>query len=97
VVVHPTTIEPGAGVASRTIPVPPGNWAEQVVAQLIPAGKLVTHPPPSPAKDTVTVTGAPDCTDSGFAALALDAPKTMEAPTATNERVRYLRDPITVE
>ena len=55
---QPANTEPAAGVAVRTIELPDGNVAEHVVPHEMPAGALVTLPLPSPARTTVSATGA---------------------------------------
>jgi hypothetical protein len=55
---QPPKTDPAAGAAVRTIELPDGKVAEQVVPHVIPAGALVTLPLPSPARTTVTATGA---------------------------------------
>ena len=54
---HPEKMEPGAGLAERVTLVPKGKLPEHVAPQLIPAGALVTVPPPLPAQLTVRLTG----------------------------------------
>src|SRR5438552_12579785 len=53
--VQPVKVEPATGVAVSVTAVPPAKLAEQVAAQLIPAGELVTVPLPVPAGVTVRV------------------------------------------
>jgi hypothetical protein len=55
---QPVKTEPALAVAVRTTELPEGKLAEQLVPQLMPAGALVTLPLPSPARTTVSVTGA---------------------------------------
>jgi hypothetical protein len=55
---QPEKTEPPAGVAVRTTELPDENVAEHVVPHVIPAGALVTVPLPTPARTTVTATGA---------------------------------------
>src|SRR5215510_6911720 len=55
---QPVKTEPPVAVAVRTTAPPDGKLAEQLVPQLMPAGALVTLPLPSPARTTVSVTGA---------------------------------------
>jgi hypothetical protein len=49
-------VEPAPACPLSVTVVPRGNWAEQIVPQLIPAGSLVTHPIPVPTLETVSVT-----------------------------------------
>ena len=56
--VQPAKVEPAAGVAVRVTTVPGVTDCEQLVPQLIPAGVLVTVPPPEPLFVTESVTGA---------------------------------------
>src|SRR5215208_1194657 len=46
---QPVKLSPDAGVAVRVTSVPSAKLAEQVAPQSIPAGLLVTVPPPLPA------------------------------------------------
>ena len=55
---QPVKTEPAAAVAVTTTGLPDGKLAEQLVPQEMPAGALVTTPLPSPARITVSVTGA---------------------------------------
>jgi hypothetical protein len=55
---QPVNVEPAAGVAVKVTAVPPVKDARQVVPQEIPAGALVTVPPPVP--DLVTVSEKDD-------------------------------------
>jgi hypothetical protein len=52
---QPVKVEPAAGAAVRVTIVPIENEAEQVVPQEMPAGLLVTVPPPLPDLETVNV------------------------------------------
>src|SRR5207247_9299048 len=52
---RPLKVEPAAGAAVSVTAVPLAKLAEQVAAQLIPAGELVTVPLPVPAGVTVRV------------------------------------------
>jgi hypothetical protein len=56
---QPENVEPAAGLAERVTLVPAGKLPEQVVPQLIPAGKLVTVPLPAPALPTVKEAAVP--------------------------------------
>lgn len=51
---HPTNVEPSAGVAVSVTTCPLAKFAEHVVGQLIPAGALMTLPVPVPASLTVS-------------------------------------------
>jgi hypothetical protein len=51
---QPANVEPSAGVAVRTTPVPGTNSSEQSEPQSIPAGALTTRPAPPPATSTVS-------------------------------------------
>jgi hypothetical protein len=55
---QPTKTAPPVGVAVRTIALPDGKLAEQLVPHAMPAGALVTPPLPRPARTTVSVTDA---------------------------------------
>src|SRR5262245_19886682 len=55
---QPANIEPPAAVAVSTTALPDGKLAEHVVPHAMPVGELVTLPLPSPARTTVTDTGA---------------------------------------
>jgi len=52
---HSSKADPAAATAESVTAVPEGKLWEQVSPQLIPAGALVTMPPPSPAFATVRV------------------------------------------
>lgn len=52
---QPANVEPAAGVAVSVTEVPVVKLALQLVPQLIPAGVLVTVPPPVPWRSTVSV------------------------------------------
>src|SRR5204862_7314469 len=52
---QPLKVEPAAGVAVSVTGVPLVKLAEHVAPQVIPAGALVTGPPPGPAGVTVRV------------------------------------------
>src|SRR5215472_426898 len=53
--VHPPKADPLAGAAVSVTAAPLGNEAEQVAPQLMPAGALVTVPPPVPVFFAVRV------------------------------------------
>jgi len=55
---HPLNVDPAAGVAVSVTAVPLMNDAEQLAAQLRPAGADVTVPPPAPALVYVTANAA---------------------------------------
>jgi hypothetical protein len=55
---QPLKMDPAAGVAVRVTTVPLLNAAEQVVPHAMPAGELLTVPPPLPDLVTVSVRGA---------------------------------------
>ena len=55
---HPVNVELTSGVATSETTVEYGNVAEQVVPHEMPAGVLVTEPPPAPAVLTANVRGA---------------------------------------
>jgi len=55
---QPAKVEPAAGAAVRVTRVPVVKEVEQVVPQLMPAGELVTVPPPAPDLDAAS---AKDC------------------------------------
>ena len=52
---QPVKVEPAAAVAVNVTAVPLAKLTAQVAPQLIPAGELVTVPPPAPAGVTVRV------------------------------------------
>ena len=52
---QPTKVDPGLAVAVKVTTVPLVKFVEQVMPQLIPAGKLVTVPVPMPVLVTVIV------------------------------------------
>jgi len=52
---HPMKVEPGDALAVSVTGVSAGNTDEQVAPQLIPAGLLLTVPPPVPTRLTVSV------------------------------------------
>lgn len=56
---HPAKVLPPLGTAVNVTPVPLEKLAVQVPGQSIPAGLLVTVPPPLPALVTVSWTGEP--------------------------------------
>src|SRR5262245_65859179 len=56
---QPVKVDPATGAAVRVTMVPDVNETEQVVPQLMPAGELVTEPPPVPA--LLTVSGKDAC------------------------------------
>ena len=56
---HPKKVLPESGFAVNTTAVPLGKLAVQVCPQSIPAGLLVTVPPPLPALFTVSWKGPP--------------------------------------
>ena len=56
---HPANVEFALAVAVKVIAVPLGKFAEHAVGQLIPAGLLVTVPPPVPASVTARVKPVP--------------------------------------
>jgi hypothetical protein len=51
---QPANVEPAFGVAVSVIEVPAAKLALQVCPQLMPAGVLLTVPPPVPAAATLT-------------------------------------------
>ena len=53
---QPVNVDPAAGAAVKVTVVPPGNAAEHVAPQEMPAGALVTVPVPAPVLLTVSVT-----------------------------------------
>ena len=55
---HPLNVEPAVGLAVSVTAVPTGKPAAQVLPQSIPAGLLVTLPPPVPILLIVSVVGA---------------------------------------
>src|SRR4029453_16896029 len=52
---QPVKSEPAAALALRVTVLPPGKVAVQLPGQVMPAGALVTLPPPVPAKFTCRV------------------------------------------
>jgi len=52
---QPLNVDPAAGVAVNVTAEPPANAAEHVAPQEMPAGLLVTVPPPVPVFETVSV------------------------------------------
>ena len=52
---QPANVDPLSWAAVRVTWVPSSNWAEQLEPQLMPAGVLVTDPPPDPEFVTVSV------------------------------------------
>ena len=55
---HPVNVEFTSGAATSETTVEYGNVAEQEAPQAMPAGVLVTEPPPGPAVFTVNDRGA---------------------------------------
>ena len=49
---QPVKSEPAAALALRVTVLPPGKVAVQLPGQVMPAGSLVTLPPPVPAKNS---------------------------------------------
>jgi len=56
---HPAKLNPGAGVDANVTCVPTGKGAAQVVGQVMPAGALVTVPPPPFVTVSVAVAVVP--------------------------------------
>lgn len=92
---QPTNVEPAAGVAVSVTEESPGNTAEQVEPQLMPAGDEATVPDPVPAFVTVTV-GDERTDPGGEGRYSSPAPYVLSGPavprsTTAEDRSQFMR------